>query len=195
MAGWVKQTEATGWLCGCLYRELYGRTSQSWGVTEESQLWLKLNENLKSLEETQQVEIGSSTYSFKTNSGYRLSSAPAISAMVSFLSSPPENIENDDRLQPFLASSIISFSGAIAKKTECIVLKDIVEAIIWIKDKKKKKIQFNLLPNNADPQETNLTLAMAVAFGADVINFGRLDDLSTQSKLSEWISTVYTSEP
>nr|CDS29453.1 enolase protein ENO4 [Hymenolepis microstoma] len=162
--------------------------------TEESKVWMKLNEKLKSLEGNPQVEIGSTVYSYKANSGYRLSSAPPISTIVSFLSTPSEKIENDDRLQPFLASSIISFSGTIEPETECIVLKDIVEAIIWIKDKQKKKIQFNLLHNYTTPQETNLTLAMAVAFGADVINFGRLDDLSAQCKLSEWIATVYSSE-
>lgn len=103
--------------------------------TEESKAWMKLNESLKSLEGDSKVEIGSSTYSWKVESGYRLSSAPAISTMVSFMSSPSGKIEDNDRLQPFLASSIISFNGMIEPQTECIVLKDIAGAMIWIKGK------------------------------------------------------------
>ncbi|VUZ40012.1 unnamed protein product [Hymenolepis diminuta] len=162
--------------------------------TEESKAWMKLNESLKSLEGDSQVEIGSSTYSWKVESGYRLSSAPAISTMMSFMSSPPGKINDDDRLQPFLASSITSFNGVIEPQTECIVLKDIAGAMIWIKDKQKKKIQFNLPQIYTTLQEAILTLAMAIAFGADVINFGRVDDLSTECRLSEWIDTVYSSD-
>ncbi|KAM3184080.1 hypothetical protein ACTXT7_009108 [Hymenolepis weldensis] len=137
--------------------------------TEESKAWMKLNESLKSLEEDLRAEIGSSTYSWKVESGYRLSSAPAISTMVSFMSSPPGKIEDDDRLQPFLASSIILFNGAIKSQTECIVLKDIAGAMIWVKDKQKKKIQFNLPQSYTTLQEAILTLAMCVCTGKVIV--------------------------
>lgn len=101
--------------------------------TEESKIWIKLRECLNSLEENPHVEICSTTYSWKLESGFRLSAAPTIAAMAKYFTFPPDNIENDDRMLPFAASDIISFNGAFESQTDYCVLKDIAEAVIWAK--------------------------------------------------------------
>ncbi|KAM7533697.1 hypothetical protein Aperf_G00000120205 [Anoplocephala perfoliata] len=163
--------------------------------TEESKIWMRFRECLNSLEENPQVEIGSSTYSWELESGFRLSAAPPIPTMAKLLTSPSENIEDDDRMHPLAASDIISFDGAFEIQTDFCVLKDIAEAVIWAKEKQNKKIQFNLLQNCTVLRKENLALAVATAFGADIINFGRLDSAATQCQLAEWINTVFSDTP
>ncbi|VDD81739.1 unnamed protein product [Mesocestoides corti] len=155
--------------------------------TEDTDAWFGLQQCL--VENDALVKLCSSSRAWRVDSGFRLTSAPTISELARLLhGTSPSNEESVER-RSFDASDVIGLN-AFEVQTDCCLILDVVEAVLFAKCK-KKQVTFDLPRDSSIGVNNELTLAVALAVGADYINFGNVHSVLQRGELAKWIDVVY----